>query len=1355
MNIQNNSLNPNNVAFSGHKKTTDKCGYEEQNFFYLFDPTKYNCEVELYNIKKDTKGNYSIDGETPAALLPMRANNVSVKLSDFSNLYTDEGFAYRYKLTDKNNKKVSYAFDNGCVIGMYDNSPQVEESKFSEKNIVQSDNKYNLILSNRAIINKNGPMQLIMPDGYYPGIIGKNKKPKLDKEQRKEALDTVRTHANKLGGNFYGIIEKLPDIENMEGIARIVGTPFTKDTISSHKYWTENSYQISPDFGTEEDFRVLQEELMKHGINWIADAALVNEGFKGIHMSEFLRKGQDSVSKDMFRAAERPSLGIIPDNSKTTRIKFINAPFDIKSKSNKDVLVKNSSYDYKKPTYIQFYDENLASEAQKKSEKIFDTYDIKNTDNIYEITKYDDVVHPYALEVNPEELSRNVAKIVKNKKLDLSDVNTIKKITDFSTFNVVTKGENAGLEVWDGNIDIPKLKFFRCNSDDARIKKLPQEEIAEAEDDFNRGYLAVQDYAINSGKYWTKLTDDIQFDYVSKLFENVKNKDAQGYMEAIEKAVDEGKLPKLTLKNHNVDKEVVQNVLNDNYHLKRLDDADMRSLVNSEDYGNEYLLTDYIIKQSMDLPLETLPFSSNVLGILTGPYIAKKANTENELGVSRYDLMMSGNPNLPDKYAKVYEQVEKIYTDAIVSIVSEVIPNINDYKDGDNVSEYGKYVISQIAPEITKFVFVKALNPKAEITYTDDGRLDFSKVDPEDTTIQSLGIPFNSKTSEEEAQMLVNKIIEGIGEIKTSDIEELKKNTKKRFENRSLTDFKMAEMIMDKTESGLGWRIDAAKDVASIDSIRADVDNNSASWKQVIDFWKKYNQGVLEYNPHAYTTAEITDLSTIFSLDPDNEFICDADAERKFLEQTGITSVANYNYFFTMPPTLFANYDPDGDSTSWKAMESKNLEIGQKLDTGWEGNPGFLFQSPQDGVTNSYTFVGNHDKPRIIELFALDMYMYNTIPLTEAEIERAKEIGDYNSLKSIERDEMFKKETAKFLGKKSIESINFDKIEPKSITMGIRLNQAIDEVVPEVENPKLNKQLKNSVLNLAQGRYKGQAINPEAFGTRDFATAIKTVLDDAESIDKVEYKSSYTNKENKKININNKEDLEAELLKSILVPAFDRLQSVTKLLTLLPGSPTDFAGDKLGVSGYETKAKNEFQQNRNVIPWEHLSNPRYKFVLDNYNKMNEISNLRNRQELSALNDGTTITLPLDNDGDYIQAFIRYNEDSTVLVIGDSAGSKNKVNERMDRSKKDYKAIQKLPLKINDKNVRQGLKHGIKVGTKFKNARKSDLSEYIVRQDKNGEYYLQRIQMDAKNKPSEMPIKIEEEDNNYLVLYEVK
>ena len=1316
MNIPKSRINANNVSFSGHNKKVDKTGNEVQQFYYLYDPEKYECQVELYNIVRDKSGNINIkDSKKPNAMMPMKGFSIKLNMSNFPKINSDIGFAYRFRLIDKNTQEVTYAFDNGSVIGIFDTQ--------------NSDNKYNVVLNNRAIINKNGVMQLIMPDEYYPGVEGKGGKASLNEGLRAKALTAVRTHATKLGGNFYGIIARLPELEK-EGVKRIVGTPYTKDTISSHLYWTENAYQTAPNLGTEEDFRTLQRELFKHDMNWIADAALVNEGFGGIHLSEYLRKGQDSFSKNMFRLDEKISLGIIPDKCKFTRMKIINAPFIVTSEGE---VQENKDYTMYKPTYIQFYDDRLASEEQKKSASPsrMTTYDNKNTDNIYDITKHDDAVYPFPIEVNPTELERNVKRIVeKDGKLDLTDIEVMKNVSDFTNFKVVTKSDAAGLEVWDGNVDIAKLNFYRCNKDDKRFSKYDEEAKDRIIAEFDKGALAVRDYAINSGKYWTKLTSDTILEYVADLLDGTAVT-AEDYYSKIKKLVNAGELPNSVLEN--IDIEIIENVLDGNYYLRRLNDADMRADINPEEYGNDYELSDYILRKAMEVPLEILPVSTNLLGVITSPYISKKANKEEEIDIPRYDISRAGNPNLPEKYAKVYEKTEKLYEEQIVPFISSVISQSGEIDEFGYVSDIGRYIISEITPDLIKYIFVKALNPDAKIKVNNKGEFNFSNVDEDEITLQSLGIPYSGKSLEEESEIVIDIIRSGIENISEEDKSMLRKKIKERFANRTLNDYKISEMIIDRTEAGQGWRIDAAKDISSIDSVRANADNMTKAWKDVIDFWKQYNQAVLKINPHAYTTAEITDLYDLFKDENKTVFTSDADAERKFLEATGITAVANYNYFFSLLPDLFSNYSFENGDPSWRAMQGKNFELREKMDTGWSGtNPGFLFQSPEDGVVNSYTFVGNHDKPRVIHCLALDMGLFNS---------------DFSSIEH--------KEAAAKCLRKDINKINFDKVNAKAVAMGTRLNIAFADVLND-SNTKMI--IEKAISELASGEFKGKKFDATAFGTRPFEVAIKSVLD------QVEYNGEI---------IEDREEIESKVLSSILTPAYDKYYSIYKLLITLPGSPTDFAGDRVAASGFETKAKNYHQQNRNIIHWEWIENSdsnKYKFIKNFYDNLNSIAGLRNKKELSALNDGATATLPVSiyekdkNGNDQIksnekmQAVIRYNDESVILMVHDMEGSSSPITSSMKRKETETSIEEgslnnRIILCAEDASAKQGLKHCMKPGTKFRNERSSDSSIYKIakmRKDGKDYYYLRREDSQGR----ELPITIKPEDFNTLILYKV-
>ncbi len=1409
MNIQNSNISAQNITFAGHKKKLDKHGYPVHKFFYLYDKDKYDCYVELYNIKKNEKnGDLSLAEDTPVHSFKLDDGcSKDVDIDSLKEITSDTGFAYRFKITKKDDeaaKPLSYAFDNGTVIGI-----------FSEK----TDDKFNVVLNNRATINKNGAMQLIMPDEYYPGVEMVDGVTSVNEGLRSNALASVRTHATKLGGNLAGIIHRLPTLQ-AEGIRRIVGTPFTKDTISSHLYWTENAYRVAPNLGSDDDFKKLQIELCKNGINWIADAALVNEGFGGIHLSEVLRKGPDAVSKNMFRSDEKISLGIIPDATENTRLKIINAPFALVKTGGTEehptygYQAKNPNYDPKKPTYIQFYDDRLATKEQVESDSPMrlTTYDKKNTDNIYDITRHDDAVYPFPIEVNPDELTRNVRELAKSEgSIDLGSVDNILDITDFTYFNVVNKSAAGGLEVWDGNVDIAKLNFYRADKDDARFSKLPEDLRQQAIADFDRGALAVRDYALNSGKYWTKLAADTQLQYVAEQLSArvpAGEQTPEKYMEVISQLVDEGALPKSA--KANVDLEVVRNVAEGDYHSRLVHDADMRAPINPDFYDdNEYSTKDYIARQTMDVPLETLPVATNILGVLTSPYIAKKANTEDELGVSRFDLTAAGNPNLPEKYATVYSQMDDIYNDEIAEFIEDIISDIDGISDEDgNITDYGRFVISQVAPDLTKFLLLKALNPDSNIVVNRQGKgeFDFTGVDENAVTLQSLGIPFNTLSSEEEAAIVVRKLKDGLSEIPDGLIDGLKKVVTAKFSTIKENDYKMAEMILSRTESGLGWRIDAAKDIASIGSVRDGVDSMTSAWDDVIDFWKRYNEVVLAENPHAYTTAEITDLydlfkaelPIIFQSDPfysydakeytkeenkalesikakkaanggnlpwddltkteqvlydklkanhqqkineamkNAKYRGDADAERKFLEETGITAVANYNYFFSLLPNMFVHHaiEDGGTNDNWMATKSENHTLREKLDKGWDINgdfgvpntPGFLFNSPDDGVTNSYTFVGNHDKPRVLHGLALDMGLFHSNFSNPEHQAIARKVLRQPSLK------------------------NFDGVEAMAVAMGARLSEAFAETV---KNPGELELINKAISELASGSFKGKDFDATAFGTRPIEVAIRSV------IEQVEFNKG---------TISNAETVEAKTLQTVLEPAFDRFYSIYKLLMVLPGSPTDFAGDKVGVTGYETKAKNYYQQNRNVIHWEWLSDSKdnkYKFVKDFYDKMNEISKLRTNPKLNALNDGATVTLPvpasIDDKGNVhmdckVQAMLRYNDEgSVVLSLHNSSGSTSKYNSFMDRTEQTmsteesmYNRIILAPLGISAK---QGLRAGFDTSAVFKSDRLGDNSTYKIATmtiDGNPYYYLKRQNSNGE----ELPISIDKKDLNTLVLYKV-
>ncbi len=1299
MNILNGGSYNNKIAFAGHKSVLDKKGFTDQKFFYPFDSENFDFTVKLYSVTKDDKGNYSVDESKGPVLQGKLDSRSSAKTFSEKELQSafgkDDRFAYRFEVLNKKNGAIKYAFDPGVVTNINDSK--------------NTDNKFNIVFKDRAVINKHGKQQLIMIDQYYPGLdlkknseISANDARKyqvlvnlghksiiLDPEKRKLALESIRNHANHLGGNLAGVIYKLPEIAK-QGYTRIVGLPITSGA-GSHLYWTHNAYQMSQQLGDFEDFGIAQREMFKNGVNWVSDAALVNEGLQGIHFSNLLKWGEKSPYYNWFKAPGAVdgslTIGILPENSKNIRYKLINSPVNLDEKR-----TTNKDYDKTKPTYVQFYDNRLASADQlKKDERIF-VYENKTPSGKYDITCYNDTIAPYSFEVKPDELSKNLDKLIKEKAKDksfnLQSYNSILKLMNFDHFKISKNTKASGFETWDGNVDIAKLNFYSGAKDDAAIRKLPPLERANAEKLRDSGVANVQDYAIMSGKYWTKLSSDIQTAYVADCLKNISS-DPDKIMEKIQEGIDNKQLPESVAKV--IDKEVISNVLSQDYNQPKVVGFESQE--------------ETVLRNLLEIPLESLPISDDTLAVLSSPYIATRASSDSEVGASRYDIFLSGSPNLPEVFKNVHEQANTLYTDELSDFANDIIsgldmPVVDDF---GMVSDFGNYVINQIMPDILKFATVKALDSKANIEF-DGEYIDYSKVDPSKTSLAAFN--FNVDTPDAEAKKLVQKLKTGVSSISESDKSSLIATLNERLKGVNENSYKIAEAIIDRTESGMGWRIDAAKDVASIDSVKDGSDTFSQAWEHVIKFWKKYNEAVKSENPHAYTTAEITDVPELMALKNGNgRFKNPADAEAKFIQETGINNVANYTYFFSTLLRAFAKDSETGGVTS--DMANVTEAIKKNLLEGWchndpsKENAGFMYESPLDGVIGSYTFTGNHDKSRMLHLLALDMGLF----YSDFSDESHREIAD------------------SVLGPVS----DYSEISPAAVAMGNRLKEAFEEVGLN------NSQIRTAIRDLASGTFKGTDFNPEAFGVRPFEMVIDDVIEQTKF-------NGYEVPDSKNVKKN--------VLKSILLPAFDKYYSIYKMLITLPGSATDYAGDKIGLSGYETKAKNYHQQNRNTIRWEWLqeknedgtANELYMdFVEKFYDKMTEISDLRTRPELSALNDGVPVGLSKVGD---TYPVLRYNDESAVITLYNinNATSDNKFMRKP--GKDDSILIDRIDLGKAD-SIKEGLAAGLKNGTKFVNAN-DDSMIYTVKLD-GGNYYLEGTEPEGK-------IKFKDSDYNSLVMY---
>ena len=58
----------------------------------------------------------------------------------------------------------------------------------------------------------------------------------------------------------------------------------------------------------------------------------------------------------------------------------------------------------------------------------------------------------------------------------------------------------------------------------------------------------------------------------------------------------------------------------------------------------------------MNLQMESLEVADDVASILSSGYLTKRAATDEQIGLTRFDIYKSEYPNLPEKYSRLYKK---------------------------------------------------------------------------------------------------------------------------------------------------------------------------------------------------------------------------------------------------------------------------------------------------------------------------------------------------------------------------------------------------------------------------------------------------------------------------------------------------------------------------------------------------------------------------------------------------------------------------------------------------------------------------------------------------------------------------
>lgn len=1294
-----------NVNFEGYKPTKSEYGDREYEFNYVYDDSKYDCYLELFSVAKDENNNYRVTGlldnvdniyntndrEKGVKLESGRATRVNLG-ADY-NIAPDEAFAYHYKLYPKNNPTgaPTYKIDPGNSINDAQSSGKAYEI-------------YNVVSDKASTVSNGGAMKLIIPDNY--NVIWKydenNKIVKKSTEEIQDLKTSSKNFANKIGGSLAGIEKDLDD-GKLDNFTRIVTTPlFTDDSVSAHAYWNKNCFQMANSLGNINNYTSLQKKMFAKGINLVSDGAYVNEGLEGIHFRHILKWGDKSPYFNWFNISglqDSPlNLGVFGKKLNHVTHRLVNSPYKFVQNSNGSISVKSAKYDKNKPTYIQIYDDRLVNADKLSDKELIKAYD-KFDKNYLDINNHNDTVVPYSFQINPKTYLENVKhlsdynkSVPPEKQVKLYSGEGTRAVAKFEYFGLDGKHE-SGFYTWDANPDIAKLIFVPSHADTQELVNITDPDLrTEKIKLLERNNMEVQDYAVSSAKYWTKKTNQILNLNVAQHLKNINGKSASEITSLIKSQANGEVFPKKL----NINQNIVENVLNNDYELKGLE--------NSETYK------DAILHNIMDTPLDSIEVGDEIASVLSSQYISKRATSEDEIGLTRFDMYKAGNPHLEPEFRGVYETADKMYTQELANFANEIFSNIDAKlpensklhdKEG-NLTDFGKYVIPQLAPEIVRFAVIKSVEPNALVT-TDaqTGEISYNYNELKKTSLTSMGIIADSP--EDEAELVINKIRSRVKKIQPSEKQKLANALFQSIKGTDANSFKLAEMIVDRTEAGLDWRIDATKDIADIESVRNHKTDFEYTWNQVINFWSKFADGVKEYHPDAYIAAEVTDEADIYGKGNGGKsgarYADSTEAVKKLLNEAGFTTTANYTYFSSNLTGIFGKLFADENGVE-RGTRHNGTILEQLV-----GGANFLQSGPLESLLYSYTFAGNHDKCRALEGYAEDMDMVYT---------------DLTNVKNFEkRQRAYKILHGMGYGnnptKEAVDCFNFARTSNLAIAKAESIASGMGKAKENIGLDQNKKDLVYGTMlqalkNLTNGHHKGNIIEADGFGTKDFSVALDVVLDEME----------YVNQDpHFKLTPEERKALKDEAFKQIVDPAMSRLLGQMKFLIALTGNPTLFAGDDMGSTGYETTTKNIYLQNRNVIheEWVDPQSPDFKpFVKQFKDFLDEQFELRTRPELQPLNDGTPFALKeqtaYTDDGSKtsVSALLRQSPSGAMTIsVFNTEGLNHKYDEYYDS-----KQITLNSIDLNDdRGGKVGLRGGLRPGIKFKNANKEDQTTYYV------------------------------------------
>ncbi|MGD9581441.1 MAG: alpha-amylase family glycosyl hydrolase, partial [Vampirovibrionia bacterium] len=408
----------------------------------------------------------------------------------------------------------------------------------------------------------------------------------------------------------------------------------------------------------------------------------------------------------------------------------------------------------------------------------------------------------------------------------------------------------------------------------------------------------VRKYIMDAGKYWTTRVDNKLQTFVStKINEVLADKKLKPSAENIKLAIE-------TLEQNGVFPQGASD-------LKL---ADIDNAMSEPDKAITYTSLRAAIK---DFPVASIELGMEISAIVT-------------------------NPAFEAKYKEICD------SPAFSNVVNRIIESSNISQE--NREKFAKPEIYKLfSQDIAKAIMTKAITGVDYIPGQDISENWQAKLSME--AEKYLPLQIFEASSDSAVNLLSNKIkLDGLENI---NVDEIAKSINTTLTNLDVPTVKVAKELLTTLESGLDWRIDAAKDVADMDAVR----NGRLTKQEAVDFmtnfWSEFCKEVRTINPKAYIIGEVTDLA-------DNEL-------PQFLTADKFSTLSDYRYMFGTP-YKFVHAHPEvmGWHDGPKALST---ELNN-----------FVKSWPISAVNTAHNMVDNHDKSRVLHNLLVHPGDFNKSP---------------------------------------------------------------------------------------------------------------------------------------------------------------------------------------------------------------------------------------------------------------------------------------------------------------------------------------------------------------------------------------